>query len=190
MCDSIGRTNEGPPWRLAWLAIVAVAGLWVFATRTWPELPERFPIHFDGAGRPDGWATRDSPVWFLVPAAAVVVCGLSVGMGLLMHRIPFRYMNFPHKERLLAHPEAQAAVRASLARMLLWMVVIEAALFWFLAWQMAEVARGRSQRLDLVPMFAIIGALVVVPIAWTFRVMRAVSALPAPPPGAPGPPPG
>ncbi len=77
-----------------------------------------------------------------------------------MHRIPLRSINFPQKERLAGLPEAQATVHASLSRMLLWMGLIEAALFWFLTYEIAEVARGASGRLDIVPMFAIIGALV------------------------------
>ncbi len=167
-----GNRPPEPSKGLAWVVVLAVAGLWVFAAATWRELPERFPVHFDGAGRPDGWASRDSFEWFLLPTVAVIVCGLSVGLGLFMNRIPLRYVNFPHKERLLSCPGAQASVRASLSRMLLWMGVIEAALFWFITWQMSEVARGASDRLDIVPMFAIIGALVAVPLVWTVRIMR------------------
>ena len=30
--------------------------MWTGALVGWTQLPERFPIHFDVAGRPDGWA--------------------------------------------------------------------------------------------------------------------------------------
>lgn len=157
--------------------VLAVVGVWVFVATTWRELPERIPIHFDAAGNPDGWASRDSPIWFLMPGTAMLVCGLSVALGLFMHRIPLKYINFPHKERLADFPEAQDAVRASLSRMFLWMGLIEAALFWLITWQMAEVSKGTSTRLDPAPIFVVVGGLIVVPIVWSVRVMRLTRSL-------------
>lgn len=50
------------------LPLVALTGLWGLALWLWPGLPERIPVHFDGAGVPDRVVARSAVAWFLLPA--------------------------------------------------------------------------------------------------------------------------
>lgn len=46
------------------LAALALAFLFVNAGQAWQEAPARYPTHFNAAGEPDKWGTRDS-LWLL-----------------------------------------------------------------------------------------------------------------------------
>lgn len=76
----------------AWLEVAALAGLVlgvVAVARAWPRLPDTIPMHFDLAGRPDGWGNRKTVL--LLP-------GISVFMYLMLtgvQRIPSRWYNYP-----------------------------------------------------------------------------------------------
>lgn len=69
-------------------------------------------------------------------------------------------------------PRSGSRDRASRWRTLSWTGVIEAALLWLITHQMTLVARSAATRLDPVPILATLIGLVVVPIAWTVRILR------------------
>ncbi|MEZ4899872.1 MAG: DUF1648 domain-containing protein [Saprospiraceae bacterium] len=41
------------------LAIVIFLAIWIQAMYYWPQLPERIPVHLNGAGQVDGWGKPD-----------------------------------------------------------------------------------------------------------------------------------
>jgi uncharacterized membrane protein len=57
---SLGVTRapslEGPGWELPPFLIVGATAAYLVAH--WSEIPARFPIHYDLAGNPNGWANR------------------------------------------------------------------------------------------------------------------------------------
>ena len=63
------------------LCAAAHAGLWWRAAAWYPRLPERIPIHFDIAGKPDGWAVRSLVTWFSLPGLSLVMTLLLVTAG-------------------------------------------------------------------------------------------------------------
>ncbi len=84
---------------------LAQAGLWWRAAAWYPRLPDRFPIHFDLAGNPDGWATKSAGAWFLLPALASLLTASLAALGLfgipaLARRAP-GLINIPAKDRFL-----------------------------------------------------------------------------------------
>ena len=48
------------------------AVLWWRVIAWSPELPERYPIHFNFRGQPDGWSTNRA-AWFLLPMISLVL---------------------------------------------------------------------------------------------------------------------
>lgn len=100
------------------LDVALLAALWVASIAAWPTLPDPFPIHFDEAGSPDGWAGHDARglvVWLLLPVLATL-------MSLLLRWIPRAartnpsLWNFPDKARFIAlEPAAREPVHATLA---------------------------------------------------------------------------
>lgn len=106
-----------------WLELAALAGLvvgLVAVARAWPHLPETVPMHFDAAGRPDGWGGRSSIL--LLPGASVFLYVLLS----LVERLPARWYNYP-----VAVTEENLARQHRLARdLVLW---LKAALSWMFA---------------------------------------------------------
>jgi hypothetical protein len=45
-------------------SVVAILAAWGMAFRSYPKLPDRFPIHFGFSGRPDSWGRKEW-VWFM-----------------------------------------------------------------------------------------------------------------------------
>ncbi len=52
--------------------ILAASALWVWLR--WDAIPARFPIHFDLAGRPNGWAAKSAGTVFLSPLMGAATC--------------------------------------------------------------------------------------------------------------------
>ena len=74
------RTLPGGPLGQAGpFLLLAAAGLWLKAR--WEEIPARFPVHWDLAGRPDGWSERTASGVFgpllLAAAVALVLLGMA-----------------------------------------------------------------------------------------------------------------
>lgn len=84
------------------LPALAVAAVWVVACVHWPDLPARFPVHFDLAGRPDSWWDRSASGWFLLPGlATVIVLAFGYGLPHWVRRLAWDdspALNVPHRE--------------------------------------------------------------------------------------------
>jgi uncharacterized membrane protein len=104
------RVLDRVVWWLVAANVLAVAGLFLYAVITASALPERYPVHFDGAGNPDRWARAGSGEWYLVPGFGAVMMLLMVGLGLGLPRIPLRLWNMPSKKRLLSLSRARQVV--------------------------------------------------------------------------------
>lgn len=139
---------------------VAQAALWwrVFAWAS--QLPERYPIHFNLEGKPDGWATSRA-AWFLLPAISLALLALFGGIiawtGSLARSAP-GIVNVPRKELFLRlSPDGRAAVLAPTRVFLAWMLVLITALFIFIVEGSARVAVGQAATLPSWPVFVFLG---------------------------------
>ena len=59
------------------VAVVASVAGFVLAASGWSELPDRIPLHFDGAGTPDRWGGKVA-IWWLPSIGLALVAGLTV----------------------------------------------------------------------------------------------------------------
>ena len=88
--------------------LMLILGLLEWA-HVYPQLPERLASHFDAAGRPNGWQTKQDffTLHFLVTGLSVVVAFL---IPRLITVLPSELINLPHKWYWLAperRPETQ-----------------------------------------------------------------------------------
>jgi serine/threonine-protein kinase len=85
------------------LTLAAIGqGLWQHS-----RLPERVMSHFDGAGRANGWMTRDAFLGWQVGTLGLLAL-LFEGIVLLQARLPREFVNIPHRDYWLA-PGRRAA---------------------------------------------------------------------------------
>jgi uncharacterized membrane protein len=80
------------------------------------QLPEKVASHFDGAGAPNAWTSRNTHTKLHV-ATVLVMAVLFQGIVALNTRLPKEYVNIPRRDYWLA-PERAAATHAWLADML------------------------------------------------------------------------
>jgi len=83
------------------------------AAGQWNTAPARVPSHFDAAGRPNGWASRDE-MFFLQVAATLGIAALFIGIPRLLRSAPASRINLPNKGYWLA-PERREETMERLA---------------------------------------------------------------------------
>lgn len=84
----------------------------------YPQLPDRIASHFGASGMPDGWSSKASflAVYLVTVGLTAVLLGL---IGLLLVRIPDKWINLPNKDYWLA-PERRAETFGFLSGRFLW----------------------------------------------------------------------
>ena len=97
--------------RLFLLGLVLVS--LVEATRQWNSAPGRVPSHFDAAGRPNAWSSRDE-FFMLQVGVTLGVAALLVGLPWLLKITPTSLINLPNKSYWLA-PERREETMDRLA---------------------------------------------------------------------------
>lgn len=144
--------------------------LWLRAAAWYPRLPERFPIHFDIAGKADGWAAKSAATWFLLPGVSLAMTVLLVGLGLggirsLARHAPW-LINVPRKERFLKlSADGRVAVMRPMLNFLAYVAVLETGLFLWIVEGTGRVATGSAATLAVWPVFIFLaGVLGVLPI--------------------------
>lgn len=144
--------------RVLLLLVVTVHGsLWWRAVHWYPRLPERIPMHFDAAGRPDGWATVSAANWFLLPGVAAALLLLFGALAWFVGGFAVRtpsLCNMPKKHLFVAlSPAGRQAVMAPTRSFLLWLLVLLGGLFLWIVEGQARVATGDEQTLATWPVF-------------------------------------
>jgi uncharacterized membrane protein len=85
----------------------------VEAARQRSSAPARVPSHFDVAGRPNAWASRDE-FFFLQVGVTILVGALFIGIPALLKSTPASLINLPNKSYWLA-PERRGETMDRLA---------------------------------------------------------------------------
>lgn len=159
------------PLLSACLAMIAVGQgvLWWRVLYWYPQLPARFPIHFDFAGKPDGWANKSIATWFLLPVLSLVlivfVGGIAIWLGVLVRTTP-GIVNVPRKDLFLKLSiEGRMTVVAPTRVFLAWVLGLMAFLFVWIVEGTGRVAVHETAMLPTWPVFVFLaGVLGVLPI--------------------------
>ena len=172
------RQGAGCAARMALLASVAtLVGAWALAYILWPDLPAKVPVHFDGSGRPDRWASPTFLNWFALPLVTLFLTALMVAISISvrgwMRRGKFpRLMSVPRKKEFLKLPD-DARVRAFRPMYaLLWATPAPLnAAFIYAVWGSYSVAMFQWQTVPMWPLFAALGGVLVVTL-WGVLALR------------------
>lgn len=139
----------------------------------YPNLPEIMASHFDGAGKPNGWMSKQA--FFLLEFVILaIVVGNSIFLPTIIGFLPDRLINIPNRDYWLA-PERRFASFQRLSHHFGWFGVI--LLGPFVAVNQTVInANLSSQNLSSAVFWAILGAFFIGLIVWaitlhkTFRV--------------------
>jgi len=89
---------------LRWTRILFIALLLVAALQCWyyyPLLPDIVASHFDGAGTPNNWSSKNA--FFLIYGLILLLCiGIFLLLPLCFEWLPERSLNLPNKKYWLA----------------------------------------------------------------------------------------
>lgn len=153
--------NKQPKIKIAWtaidisleiLAVLALAALWLLLLYFYPKLPNTIPVHFDGAGKIDGYGSKIL-LLFEPIVASILFFGLTV-----LNRYPhlFNYLS-PITEDNAAY---QYRMATRLIRYLKLLIVL---LFIFVLWTSIQAVSSQNEGLGLsfLPIFF---AMVFIPI--------------------------
>lgn len=161
------------------LLVVALLLPWAVSIAFWPSLPERLPMHFDAAGRPDSFVERGLLPWFGLAAFGTL---LGVVLGLLlprwMRRLAERnspWLNVPDAARFRQLP-TDARVRA-VAGPCVWLQAIGIELQVMVAWLLFGMQRVATKAWDVLPplpSFLLVGAVVLSALLLAVHGKRAV----------------
>ncbi|HEY7544310.1 MAG TPA: DUF5808 domain-containing protein [Blastocatellia bacterium] len=94
---------------LRWLPFVIIAAAAVFLIAKWDSIPDRWIVHWNARGEPDGWASKTPIAVFLPIGFGLVMCAITEAIAFYVSRI--RRPGLGHK----ASPEAVAAVAGATA---------------------------------------------------------------------------
>ena len=161
------------------VAVLANLAMWWRAFAWLPSLPERYPIHFNAAGKPDGWSTNRA-AWFLLPAIATVLLAglfaLSRFIGALARSSP-SLMNIPRKDAFLRlSPDGRAAVTAPTQVFLGVVLGLIQLLFLYILEGTGRVAVEEAPMLPSWPVFVFLGIVFTTLPAFLIATIKAVDA--------------
>jgi uncharacterized membrane protein len=111
----------------------------------WSSIPGTVPIHFNGAGEPDGWGSKVN-LWILLVIGSLMWVLLTV------------LEKFPHVYNYLFLTEENAERQYKNARLMLNVIKNEILLFFvYMSWVSGEIANGKNTSLSIwdLPIFII-----------------------------------
>lgn len=145
---------------IALLMLLVMWAITAWAVSGPNRLPPRIPIHFNGAGRPDGWGTPGM-LW-MMPVVATVIYLLMT----LVARYPSAF-NF----RVRTTPAMRRQLEAIALELLSWLKCEVVCLFAWIQYESIHLARSGQGRLPALFMPAVL-VVVFGTIAWHIAAMR------------------
>ena len=143
--EANGTAPGGGLFDLVILNVLAVGGAFAFAAWARPQLPEKYPAHYNFQGEVDRWASASSAEWWLLPIVAASMAVTMIGLAYLMRRLSSTHINVPRKEDFVRlTPDKQAPIRLMVARYLLWIAMLDTLLFIGIHWSLFASAKGQS----------------------------------------------
>jgi uncharacterized membrane protein len=105
-------------WLWPYLTVLVVAAYLADLAWYYPQLPQRVPLHFNWAGLPDNWGTKQELLLWSLGTLALVVAVLAVAVVGTRYW-PRHFVRFPRRDYWLA-PERVEATREMLTDRIGW----------------------------------------------------------------------
>jgi uncharacterized membrane protein len=158
--------------RLLLLGLVLVS--LVEAARQWSSAPGRVASHFDAAGRPNAWSSRDE-FFFLQVGVTLGIAALFIGIPRLLRSTPASLINLPNKRYWLA-PERHEETMDRLASY--FDVFSSATVLLLLAvFELASLA-SHGERLDTNYFLPVLALYLLFSVGWTVALIRTFANVP------------
>jgi len=155
------------PLILLGLVYLALAASLVYAAG---EMPPRVATHFNAAGQPNGWMSREADLWFAALFGALFPLAL-IGVFALIRYLPKSLVNLPHKEYWLA-PEHLGETCAALLRFGVWLACVSLLFFTILHLLIVESNRSPQPHLPPAQAFGLLGAYLAAVLAFVVLLYR------------------
>lgn len=158
--------------RLFLLGLVLVS--LVEAARQWNSAPSRVPSHFDAAGHPNAWGSRDE--FFLIQVGVtLLIAALFIAIPALLKFTPASLINLPNKRYWLA-PERREETMDRLASSFE-ILACATLLFLLVLFELTSLA-SRGGDLPTRTFMPVVGAYLVFSVGWTVALIRTFANVP------------
>ena len=158
--------------RLFLLGLVLVS--LVEAARQWSSAPGRVPSHFDAAGHPNAWSSRDE-FFVMQVGVTLLIAALFVAIPALLKFTPAGLINLPNKSYWLA-PERREETMERLASSFE-IFACATVLFLLVLFELTSLA-SRGGDLPTNTFLPVLGAYLVFSVGWTVALIRTFARVP------------
>jgi hypothetical protein len=146
------------------LALLLTSTLAWRALHWYPLLPDPFPVHFNGAGEADGWASKSAESWALMaligPLLAAGLSWLAASLPRLAAKDP-GLINLQEEQRFMRLDEASRAVAVRPTAVYLRAVaVLVLGLFLYIIEGTGRMATGAWSTLPAWPVLLFVGGVI------------------------------
>lgn len=130
-------------------------------------MPDPMASHFDGAGRPNGYQSRDG---FFLLSVALLVGNILVfaAFGPMLRKLPPSWVNLPNRDYWLA-PERREETIGYMARQMDWFGVATVLLLGIVLALACQANLDEQPRLEASTMLLLVGAYLVYSMVWLVR---------------------
>ena len=150
------------------LLLLAAAGV-VQLLLYHPLLPENLASHFDGAGKPNGFQSRNGFV-ALSGSVLILTVVLFGGLGALFRTIPSSWFNLPNRDYWLA-PERREETLDEILRGMEWLGAVSLGLYLFIIQMVLETNLTPEPRLEARTTWIVLGLYLAYTAVWTVRFL-------------------
>ncbi len=141
-----------------------------------PQMPETVMSHFDAAGTPNGWMSKDM-FFFFYGVLFLLMTIFAIGLPRYIERLPTSLINLPNKEYWLS-PEHRCATMDMLRSQLTWFGLSVLA-FIVIVMQFAIVANiSPDQTFSSGTILIILGIFLAGTLIWSINMIRQFTKIP------------
>ncbi len=134
------------------------------------QLPEQVATHFNFAGEPNGWMSRQAHLWFM-GVTGLLLPLLMIGVFAALRRLPVSLINVPHRDYWLA-PERQADSFQYMFHHSLWLAAMMVAFLLGLNWLVVVANQRQPAQLSTPLVLTLGGCFLVGVVVWVVGLVR------------------
>ena len=152
------------------ILLLLAVGAVLLMQHYYPLIPDPMASHFDGAGRPNGYQSRDG-FFLLSGAMLLLVVALFGGIGLLFRVMPTRWYNLPNRDYWLSL-ERRVSTIDFMTRQIEWFGIGTLILVMCVLWIAMEANLTPDRTIDSTKMWWLLGAYLTFGTVWLVRFVR------------------